>query len=246
MQKQIIFSERFCKDYSGDPASEPGRMEAIIAEMEDFELLSPDPASEEDILLVHTPVHLQRVKRNPKVFPVALLSVGGAIKAADSALASRPMFAVIRPPGHHASPEGYWGFCYFNNVAIAIRKMLATNKIDHGVVIDFDYHFGDGTDNTFNQSSQVQYYWVRGHTREEFIGNIGAFLTELSDFDLLGVSAGFDRHIDDWGGLLTTDDYYKMGKKLKEHAKYRFAVLEGGYNHDVLGKNVRSFIEGFY
>lgn len=246
MLKQIVFSERFYKDYSGDPASEPGRMEAIIAEMEDFELISPDPASEEDILLVHSPVHLQRVKNDSQVFPVALLSVGGAIKAAESGLAARPMFGVIRPPGHHASPEGYWGFCYFNNMAIAMQKMLITNKIDHGVVIDFDYHFGDGTDNTFNQNSQVHYYWVRGHAREEFFDNIEAILTEMPDFDLLGVSAGFDRHIDDWGGLLTTEDYQTIGKILKKDAVHRFAVLEGGYNHNVLGKNVRSFIEGFY
>ena len=69
------------------------------------------------------------------------------------------------------------------------------------------------------------------------------------DFDILAVSAGFDRHEDDWGGMLTTEDYRTIGRHVKEAALRvcqgrRFGVLEGGYNHTVLGLNVRAFIEG--
>jgi len=64
------------------------------------------------------------------------------------------------------------------------------------------------------------------------------------------VSAGFDRHVDDWGGELITEDYHTIGELTKAASARvcqgrRFAVLEGGYNHSVLGKNVKAFIEGF-
>ncbi|MBW2411478.1 MAG: histone deacetylase family protein, partial [Deltaproteobacteria bacterium] len=66
--------------------------------------------------------------------------------------------------------------------------------------------------------------------------------------DVIGISAGFDHHRDDWGGLLLTSDYYEIGKMVKIAADDRgggcFGILEGGYNHDVLGKNVRALIEG--
>jgi acetoin utilization deacetylase AcuC-like enzyme len=63
------------------------------------------------------------------------------------------------------------------------------------------------------------------------------------------VSAGFDRHIQDWGRLLNTDDYLTIGKLVEAFAEKkcggrRFGVLEGGYNHDVLGSNVHAFLDG--
>ena len=67
--------------------------------------------------------------------------------------------------------------------------------------------------------------------------------------EIVAVSAGFDRHQEDGGGLLATEDYRAIGESVKEHARLRcqgrrFGVLEGGYNHAVLGSNVESFLEG--
>jgi acetoin utilization deacetylase AcuC-like enzyme len=86
--------------------------------------------------------------------------------------------------------------------------------------------------------------------REVFMKRLAHKLGEESGYDILAVSAGFDRHVDDWGGELTTEDYRAIGMMTREAAERvcrgrRFAVLEGGYNHSVLGKNVRAFIEGF-
>jgi acetoin utilization deacetylase AcuC-like enzyme len=66
--------------------------------------------------------------------------------------------------------------------------------------------------------------------------------------DLIAISAGFDDHQDDWGGLLATEDYYAIGKLVKT-ASIRcgggcFGILEGGYNHQVLGQNVLALIDG--
>ena len=252
MKKQIIFHEKYYSNYAFDPAAEDGRMEAIIKELPDFTIISPTPATDEDILLIHTENHLSRVKADRgQVYNIALLAVGGVILAAEYACKLEPLFAVIRPPGHHASPEGYWGFCYFNNIAIAVKKTIKTTEIKNALVLDFDLHFGDGTHNTFRDSPEVKYYHVEGRTRPQFVQNIRNFLQGLDDIDLIGVSAGFDRHEDDWGGLLSTEDYKSIGNIIREFSEDknpcgRFGVLEGGYNHRVLGKNVRAFLTGFY
>jgi acetoin utilization deacetylase AcuC-like enzyme len=252
MSKEIIFHEKYYNVYTWDPAAEPGRMEAITQELKEYKFIEPQPATDNDILLVHTENHLERVKSDrDNLYSIALLAVGGAILASEYALQSKPMFAVIRPPGHHASPNGCWGFCYFNNIAIAIKKLLVENKIKRAAIIDFDLHFGDGTRNAFSQNPEVNYYSGKGGTSNLYIQNLENHLSDLSDVDIVGVSAGFDQGIDDWGGLLDYEDYHRIGEILKDfsfqncHGK-RFAVLEGGYNHAVLGKNVKVFLEGFY
>jgi len=68
--------------------------------------------------------------------------------AAELAIEGKPSFGLIRPPGHHASPDSCWGFCYFNNIAIAIRRLIDEGRVKKALIIDFDLHFGDGTFNT--------------------------------------------------------------------------------------------------
>lgn len=253
MNKRVIFHDSFYEEYTSDPAADSGRMEAIMQELKGFEIIEPNPATENDVLLVHTDHHLNRVKNlRDQIYPVALLSVGGAILASELALnQNETTFAVIRPPGHHASRNGFWGFCYFSNIAIAIQKLLSAGKIKKALVIDFDLHFGDGTDDAFSITSNLIYHSCKGSSSNEFISNLQKYLDTITNIDIIGVSAGFDRHVDDWGGLLSTDDYRTIGSILKEYANdecsgRRFGVLEGGYNHDVLGKNVKAFIERFY
>ncbi len=240
---KIVFHPEFYKVYTSDPAAEAGRMEAIVQELKDYEFVQPEKATKEDVLLVHTKAHYEFVKSDEEVFEVAMLAVGGAILASKIAFVE-PAFALIRPPGHHASPDSSWGFCYFNNVAIAVRKTLLEGKARRAVIVDFDLHFGDGTANTFRDDEMVKYHHMSGGNIE----GVEDFLKK-SDFDLVAVSAGFDKHKEDWGGILETEDYKELGKIIAEvceerNAK-RFAVLEGGYNHRVLGKNVREFIKGF-
>ncbi len=241
---KIVFHPKFYTVYTSDPAAAAGRMEAIVEELRDYEFVEPEPASEEDILLVHTREHLEYVRSEGIVYELALLAAGGAIRAAKISK-DEPTFAAIRPPGHHASPDSCWGFCYFNNVAIAVRRLQKDGEVRRAVIVDFDLHFGDGTANTFANDSSVEYFHMPGGD----VNSIAEFL-EKQEFDIVAVSAGFDRHKDDWGGILETEDYTEIGKIVKEYAEERcngrrFAVLEGGYNHSVLGKNVRAFIRGF-
>jgi len=66
--------------------------------------------------------------------------------------------------------------------------------------------------------------------------------------DLIGISAGFDNHAEDWGGLLNTEDYEEIGYRVRSAADRNeggcFGILEGGYNHEVLGANVLALIQG--
>lgn len=248
---KVIFHPRFHEIYTYDPASAEGRMKAITGALEGiYEFIEPEAVSDDDIQLVHGKLHIRSVAHQAKIYEIAKLAAGGAIMSANLAFDGEPAFGLIRPPGHHASPDSCWGFCYFNNIAIAVSKLLSEQRIKRAFILDFDLHYGDGTANTFGGSTSVDYFHPKGNFRTDFIESIEKKLDTDREYDIVAVSAGFDRHEDDWGGMLTTEDYKTIGILLKEFALKkcggrRFGVLEGGYNHLVLGLNVRSFLEGF-
>lgn len=248
---KVIFHPRFYEVYTSDPAAAPGRIEAIVKALEmEFEFIEPEPATERDLERVHGRQHIQSVMREPLVHEIGCLAAGGAILAAEMAFEGQPAFGLIRPPGHHASPHSCWGFCYFNNIAIAIKKLISEEKIKSAFILDFDLHYGDGTSNTFSGLQSVSYFHPEGIHREKFLEEVQRCLQTDGPYEIIAISAGFDRHEEDWGGLLKTEDYFSIGKMTKDFSlKHcqgrRFGVLEGGYNHSVLGKNVRSFLQGF-
>jgi acetoin utilization deacetylase AcuC-like enzyme len=247
---KVVYHERYREVYASDPAAQPGRMESILKELrEDFEFVTPEPASDEDVLLVHGRGHVENVKTHRLTYEIALLAVGGAIRASEVAMRGEPAFGLIRPPGHHASRDSSWGFCYFNNVAISIERLRRKDVIKRALIVDIDLHFGDGTANIFARRPDVTYFHVNGMNRENYLDNLARFLETRKGYDIIAVSAGFDRHQQDWGGLLTTSDYFTIGRMIKEYAlrecvRRRYAVLEGGYNHTFLGKNVKAFLRG--
>jgi acetoin utilization deacetylase AcuC-like enzyme len=244
---KVVYHEKYKVVYSDDPASAPGRMESVLQVLGDkYKFVDPVRVSEDDIKLVHGESHLAYVRSLELVYETAMMAVGGALKASELAIEGEPAFALVRPPGHHASADSSWGFCYFNNVAIAIEKLRTENLIDSALILDFDLHFGDGTSAIFSGVPEVDYYHAPSAHTVESIRN---HLIEIGERDIIAVSAGFDRHEADWGGMLKTDDYRRIGEIVKDYAKRNtkgryFAVLEGGYNHSVLGLNVREFLEG--
>lgn len=220
-------------------------MESVLEALADrYPVVEPEPVGEEDLLLVHNREHLARVRRRGLVYELALLAAGGAIKAAELAAAGEPAFALVRPPGHHASPNSSWGFCWFNNLAVAVGKLRRKGLARKVLIVDFDLHYGDGTAGIFAGVPEVTYHHLAGRSRQGFFEDLGRCLLAEGDVDLVAVSAGFDRHEEDWGGLLKTEDYAVIGSRLKAASVPIFAVLEGGYNHRVLGANVRAFLEG--
>jgi acetoin utilization deacetylase AcuC-like enzyme len=246
---KIVYHPRYEEIYAGDPAAKAGRMESILKVVSpQYELVTPESASTTDIKLVHSNWHIASIQRSPEIYEVALLAAGGAIKAAELAMNGEPAFGLIRPPGHHASPDHCWGFCFFNNIAISIARLRQEGAINTALILDIDLHFGDGTENIFSATADITYFHPEARSRQEFVDSINHFLSNHKA-DIIAVSAGFDRHEDDWGGQLATDDYLSIGQIVKEFSDSvcqgrRYGVLEGGYNHSVLGDNVRAFVEG--
>ena len=135
--------------------------------------LEPPLATEEQLALVHTKDHIERVKSsspttgyyaidgdttmNPHTWQAALRSAGGAIAAVDAVMNKQASnaFTCLRPPGHHAEPHQAMGFCFFNNVAIAAKYALEHYGLERVAVIDFDVHHGNGTEAAFMNEPRV-------------------------------------------------------------------------------------------
>lgn len=148
------------------------------------------PASDEQLLRVHSQSHLDRVawaaRHNAHLDPdtyvgsdseqAARLAAGGLCNLVDAVLRgqARNGFALVRPPGHHATPDRGMGFCLYNNVAIAARHAQAQHGIERVLIVDFDVHHGNGTQDVFYRDGSVLYFSTHqypyypgsGHWRE--------------------------------------------------------------------------------
>ncbi|ACB84578.1 histone deacetylase family protein [Natranaerobius thermophilus] len=264
---KIVFHEDFFKTYSFDPAASKGRLDHAAALLTNhYPVVTPYLASEKQIKIIHTDSHVQEIQNSSQIYHMARLAAGSAIKAADLAYSGTAAFSLARPPGHHAGPSTYWGFCYFNNIAIAVKQLILEEKINSAVIVDFDLHLGDGTIDSFADTPEVHYYHLengidliglnngnkdfRNHPVTQLREYLKKFYNIPEDTpDILAVSAGFDRHIHDWGGSLDTKEYQEIGEELGKFAKEQcqgkiFSVLEGGYNPESLGESALAFCQG--
>ncbi len=243
---KVIYSHSFYPVYTSDPAAEAGRIEAVMNALPaNTELIEAEPAAEAQITLAHTKEHIEFV-RQEGLYEIAALAAGGAIQAARLGL-DAPTFAAIRPPGHHASANSCWGFCYFNNMAVALLTLKDEGLIETAIILDVDLHYGDGNVNILDHRSWVTICNPASHIRDKYLKEVETFI-QAHPADIIGISAGFDHHINDWGRLLFTQDYYDMGRMVINSAHKNnggcFAVLEGGYNHDVIGQNAAALMKG--
>lgn len=158
-----------------------GRLERIWQVFEDTGVLAdlhtptPTPATVDQVAAVHDQRLIDRVRHVaeagggmldpdtyvvPASYEVALLSAGGVITAVDAVLSgeAKNALAVVRPPGHHATPTRAMGFCLFGNVAIAARHAQAAyDSVERVMIADFDVHHGNGTQDSFYSDPSVLY-----------------------------------------------------------------------------------------
>lgn len=134
---------------------------------ENLVYMKPEPASESDIMRVHTREHVEQIQAlsahvtggeaEPFMpvpaggFEIALLAAGGALMAVDAVMDGKVdnAYALLRPAGHHATPSASRGFCVFSNAAIAGRHLLDTRGLERIAYVDWDVHHGNGTQVAF-------------------------------------------------------------------------------------------------
>ena len=175
----LLRSPRFRGHDTGSHPENPHRLAAIDAELERVELLEhrPDipfgPADPIAVERVHDPRYVAALHElaargggwldadtvvQPDSVEVALLAAGAAAAAVDAALDGRATrsFTLVRPPGHHATPQRGMGFCLLNSVAIAAAHALARG-LERILIVDWDVHHGNGTQDAFEETDRVFY-----------------------------------------------------------------------------------------
>ena len=167
----------------GHPES-PRRLAAIMRKLEETGILArlteiePTPADEKWITAVHVPEYLERIKAqcqkgsghvdSPDVpvcgrsYEVATVAVGGVLAAIDAVMEGKTSnaFCAVRPPGHHALEDRAMGFCLLNNVAIAARYIQRKHNLSKVLIVDWDVHHGNGTQDIFYDDPTVFYFGI--------------------------------------------------------------------------------------
>ncbi len=275
---KIIFSEK-CLEYGSWHIEGPERVRRAyeILKTRGYEFLSPEPASQEDLLRVHDPEYVRRLKEglvedadtptHEGIYEYARLAAGGATLAAKV-----QGFSLMRPPGHHAGRRGIAlgastkGFCYLNNIAIAVKHLDKPT-----LILDIDGHHGNGTQEIFLGNETVTYislhryphYPGTGYVSEAnclnfplradrgdkvYLKTLDEALSrvDIGKIEVVAVSAGFDAHVGDLASLgLTGKGFREIGKRIATLKKYTFFVLEGGYSGENNGKDTNELLRGF-
>lgn len=191
MSTALVYHEDYLLHDTGPHPENRQRLESVVAHLKREGIWGqcqhppPRAASREEVLACHAEEHWNRIHDlgtqasaaqrhfradpdtvvSPKSVEVALLATGGAITAAESVLAGKASnaFALIRPPGHHATPDRAMGFCLFNNIAIAARFAQRKHGIAKVAIVDWDVHHGNGTQDIFYSDPSVFFFSVHQH-----------------------------------------------------------------------------------
>ncbi len=280
MKTKIIYSEKSL-EYGGIASPENSQRVLFAAQTlkdKGYEFIEPQAAAEADILAVHDKAYVAALKMGDtddpdtpaydNIYGYARLSAGAAIMAATTG-----GFSLMRPPGHHAGISGKAlgaftrGFCYLNNIAIAVRKL---NK--RAVIIDIDGHHGNGTQEIFSKDKKVAYLSLHRNNVFPQTGSLACgkchnyplaadcdgkvylqtFKKALKRIDpeiktaqIVAVSAGFDARRGDIVSLgLVSGDYFDIGREIAHLGLPVFSVLEGGYDLKNLGPDIDAYLQG--
>jgi acetoin utilization deacetylase AcuC-like enzyme len=172
---------------SGDHPESPRRLESVMQTVRRFEadgkvaLASPRPATDDELLLVHSSEYLKKVRAEIAAgrktlstgdtelsagsFSAAVAATGAVISAVDAVMTgrTRTAFCAVRPPGHHAYQLVGMGFCIFNNIAIGARYARQRHGVDRILIADWDVHHGNGTQQVFWSDGSVLFFDVHQH-----------------------------------------------------------------------------------
>ena len=182
----LLFDEFYLRHLAGSTGhpERPERLTAIGNALDEAGLFKSSyrirsrAATDQELELAHAPAYLASVRReltdlkglgdlstgdtsvSPDSLKVARLAAGGVLEAIDAVMAGkvRTAFCAVRPPGHHATSDRGMGFCIFNNIAVAARYVQQAHGLRRVLIVDWDYHHGNGTQEIFYADPSVFYF----------------------------------------------------------------------------------------
>jgi acetoin utilization deacetylase AcuC-like enzyme len=181
-QTGLLFNDVYLRHLAGiNHPERPERLTAIRNGLDHSGLLknlyriAPRRVTDSELQLVHTAAYVNLVRRelsnlrgpadlstgdtviSPGSLDAAQFAAGGVLNAVDAVMTKRVKnaFCAVRPPGHHATPTRGMGFCIYNNVAIAARYLQKKHGVRRVLIVDWDYHHGNGTQDTFYEDDSV-------------------------------------------------------------------------------------------
>ncbi len=173
----------FLKHDTGRHPETADRLRSISARLEKTGLArkcvagAPQPLAEETVAKLHDPRQVVRIKQlaahgggsvdadtpvSPDSFTVALTAAGACVAAVDAVIGQkdRNALCLVRPPGHHATPTRSMGFCLFNNIALAARHAQGAHGLNRVLIVDWDVHHGNGTQDVFYEDPRVLFFSI--------------------------------------------------------------------------------------
>lgn len=204
----LLIDPRYAQHRTPDGHPErPERIATLVEalgkyEREDLVPIAPRPARDDEILSNHSRSLLDTVRAtagrsataldpdtytSEETYETALLATGGVLEVVDAVAEGKVDngFALVRPPGHHAEVDRAMGFCFFNNVAVAARRLIDHHGLDRVMIIDWDVHHGNGTQESFYALDDVLFLSLH---RYPFYPGTGAA-------DETGAASGFTVNI---------------------------------------------------
>ena len=160
----------------------PDRLRTSLAALQQSDVwdqlhhIDPQPATVEQIAYAHTSGYSEHIRQSCESeipltydtpvgqdsYDIALLSTGGVLCAAEAVVTNQAQnaFAMVRPPGHHATPGQSMGFCLFNNIAVIARYLQREHGVGKVAIVDWDVHHGNGTQDIFYEDESVFFFSI--------------------------------------------------------------------------------------
>jgi acetoin utilization deacetylase AcuC-like enzyme len=205
----LLYTDQlFLRHETGRHPERPERLRAVTARLVKSGAAGQcvqgyyEPLTEDEVKALHTPTVVRLARRtaeqgggyldgdtpvSSESYTVALAAAGAGASAVDAVMQGkdRNALCLVRPPGHHATPTHSMGFCLFNNIALAAQRARQAHGLKRILIVDWDVHHGNGTQDIFYADPEVQFFSVHRYGLGFYPGSGAA--------DETGTGAGLGR-----------------------------------------------------
>ncbi len=252
MRTDLVYHDSFVRHEMspGHPES-PERLIHTMKEIresglltEGVQVIQAEPAGLEEIYELHDRAYIKSIQEksergggyytldtavNGFTYTAALHAAGGGVLAVNRILegVSDNAFVLCRPPGHHAEYDRAFGFCFINNIAVAANHLITRGELERVLVVDYDAHHGNGTQNTFYDTDRVLYIGLHQDGRTLFPGS--GFVQEIGK----GAGRGYTVNVPMYPGAGRRSydlAFSEIIEPIAEEYKPEFVLVSAGYD----------------